>query len=112
MLRIKVPQEISGVLGDGIQIADQYLQVKINGDVALLKGIMKCLLEVEEAAPATAIDWDFVRSKTAGWEEFVADLKRESFPALTKQAGVSLEQMREAAQMIAASDRIIACWAM
>lgn len=46
--RFKHPQEVSGVLGKGTTLATLFLQVRINGDVALLKGIMKEMLAEEE----------------------------------------------------------------
>jgi hypothetical protein len=45
MVRFKHPQQILGLLGAGTSLADLFLQVKINGDVALLKGMMKAVLE-------------------------------------------------------------------
>src|SRR3954471_6527447 len=42
------PQEIWRLLGQGTALADLFLQVRINGDVPLLKGIMKEMLEEEE----------------------------------------------------------------
>ena len=112
LLRFKDPQKLDGIFADGIEIADMYLQVKINGDMALLKGIMKELLAMEDAAPKTIVDWEFIREKTQGWDDFVAALKREEFAPLVAQSGITREQMREAAGMIAGSDRMIACWAM
>ncbi len=112
LLRFKDPQKFNGIFADGTEIADLYLQVKINGDMALLKGIMKELLAMEEVAPKTIVDWEFVKEKTQGWNEFVAALKMEEWGPLVVQSGITREQMREAAEMIAASDRMIACWAM
>jgi anaerobic selenocysteine-containing dehydrogenase len=43
--RFKHPQEVSGVLGAGSALATDYLPVRINGDVALLKGIQKAFIE-------------------------------------------------------------------
>ena len=112
LLRFKDPKTISGVLGQGTALTDLYLQVRINGDVALLKGAMKELLLMDDAQPGSAIDWSFVREKTHGWEEFSADLRKEPFDTLTAQSGVRREEMRKLAQLLASSQRIIVCWAM
>jgi molybdopterin-dependent oxidoreductase alpha subunit len=112
LLRFKKPQKVQGVLGRGTPIADHYLQVRINGDVALLKGIMKELLAIDAAHHGSAIDWNFVREKTAGWDEFVADLNATEWRPLIEQSGIAREQMREVAGLLAKSDHIIACWAM
>jgi molybdopterin-dependent oxidoreductase alpha subunit len=97
LLRFKDPQTLSDVLGEGTALSDLYVQVRINGDVALLKGVMKEMLELEDARPGTAVDWSFVRQKTHGWEEFAADLRQESFETLAIQSGVTRAEMRKLA---------------
>ena len=54
------PQEVRGMLGMATPLADQYLQVKINGDMALLKGMQKALLAAETEAPGTVLDQKFI----------------------------------------------------
>jgi len=41
LTRFKHPQEFLTWLGEGAKLADLFVQVRVNGDVALLKGIMK-----------------------------------------------------------------------
>ena len=41
LIRFKHPQEVSGTIGNGTKLSDLFLPVRINGDIALLKGIMK-----------------------------------------------------------------------
>src|SRR5882724_983275 len=62
------PQEPLGLLGVATPIADLFLQVRINGDVPLFKGILKLLVEREDREPGSAINWDYVRANTAGVE--------------------------------------------
>jgi molybdopterin-dependent oxidoreductase alpha subunit len=112
LLRFKDPQEVSGVIGKGTVLSDLYLQVRINGDVALLKGIMKELLAVEDSRPGSVIAWDFVREKTHGWDEFIADLRKENWESLETQSGLPRAEMQQVAELLASSERIIACWAM
>ena len=54
---------------------DLFLQVRINGDMALLKGIMKDMLEQEAANPGTVLDHDFIAAQTSGFEAFAAALR-------------------------------------
>ena len=61
LLRFKHPQEPMHLLGAGTRLSDRLLQVRINGDVALLKGIIKTVLEAEDRSPGTVLDWDFIR---------------------------------------------------
>src|SRR5207249_4008370 len=51
LVRFTHPQDVLGLLGRGTEISDLYLQVRVGGDIALLKGIMKEVLAAEERAP-------------------------------------------------------------
>jgi molybdopterin-dependent oxidoreductase alpha subunit len=110
--RFKHPQEIFGMLGKGTELADLFLQVRINGDVALLKGIMKELLEEEERTPGQVLDHEFITEQTSGFESFSDALRRVGWDEIGEQSGINREQIREAALMMMSSARTICCWAM
>jgi molybdopterin-dependent oxidoreductase alpha subunit len=110
--RFKHPQEIFRLMGQGTGLADLFLQVRINGDVALLKGIMKELLEEEERTPGQVLDHEFIMEQTAGFESFKDALRLVSWDEITEQSGISREQIREAALMMMRSEKTICCWAM
>jgi molybdopterin-dependent oxidoreductase alpha subunit len=112
MKRFKHPQEIFGMLGKGTELADLFLQVRINGDVALLKGIMKEMLEEEERRPSEVLDLEFIAEHTSGFETFAGALEQVSWEEIVEQSGVSREQIREAARVMMRSRRTIFCWAM
>jgi molybdopterin-dependent oxidoreductase alpha subunit len=104
--RFKHPQEVLGLFGGGTKLADLHLPVRVNGDVALLKGLCK------EVLAAGAEDAEFIRDKTAGFAEFAAALDSISWDDITEQSGLSREQIRAAAQVYIKSERTIFCWAM
>jgi molybdopterin-dependent oxidoreductase alpha subunit len=110
--RFKHPQEIFRMLGKGTQLADLFLQLRINGDVPLLKGIMKEMLEEEQRRPGEVLDHEFIREQTEGFESFVQALKQVSWDEIVEQSGIAREQIREAARIMIASKRTICCWAM
>jgi molybdopterin-dependent oxidoreductase alpha subunit len=110
--RFKHPQEVFRILGQGTELSDLFLQVRINGDVALLKGIMKEVLEEEERRPGEVLDRKFIEEKTAGFAEYLEALKSADWNELVEQSGISREEMRRAAQVFIGSDRTIVCWAM
>ncbi|HVF11068.1 MAG TPA: FdhF/YdeP family oxidoreductase, partial [Abditibacteriaceae bacterium] len=110
--RFKHPQEVLSAFGQGTQLATLCLPVRINGDVALLKGIMKEMLEAEERRPGGVFDHQFIKAYCAGFEEFIEDLRRADWDELVEQSGIGREQMREAAAIAMQSERTIACWAM
>ena len=66
LIRFKNPQVPRGVVGHGTGLADLYLQIRTNGDLALLQAIGSLLLEWG------CVDHDFVEEHTAGFEEYAA----------------------------------------
>ncbi|HXQ73244.1 MAG TPA: FdhF/YdeP family oxidoreductase [Pyrinomonadaceae bacterium] len=106
MIRFKHPQQVLGLFGAGTELADLFLQVRINGDVALLKGIMKGVLA------RGALDHEFIDTHTVGFREFVSALEEVSWEEIVAQAGVARNLIEEAAEIFAKSNRTIFCWAM
>ncbi len=103
---------MSGLFGSGTPLADQFLQVRINGDAAVLKGLMKVLVEADDVRPGSALNLDFIRNSTAGFAELAADLRSLSWDDLFAQSGIPREQIVAVAETLMRSERIIACWAM
>jgi molybdopterin-dependent oxidoreductase alpha subunit len=99
-------------LGAGTTLADLFLQVRINGDVALLKGIMKAVLAEEEKSQTQVLDYDFIRDYTSGFDAFALALQNSNWDDIIEQSGVSKAQMEEAARILVESERTIFCWAM
>ena len=112
LMRFKNPQEVVGLLGPGTALADLFLQVRINGDSALLKGLMKAIVEEEARRPGAALDLDFIREQTTGFDALASDLRNLQWPAIIQQSGISGDRIREAATLLVQSQRIITCWAM
>ena len=104
--RFKHPQDY--MTGDvkSTQLADLHVPVRIGGDAALLKGVMKQLLALD------AIDRDFIDSKTKGFGEFESDLSTQDWQQIVTDSGIEREVIDEIAQMCADSKATIACWAM
>ena len=93
-------------------LADLYLPIKIGGDMAFLKGLMKLLLEKEKANPGKIFDREFIDEKTEGYDEFIENLETVSWDDILEQSGLSLTQINEAAELFASATRIVTCWAM
>ena len=106
MTRFKHPQEVLRLFGAGTELADLFLQVRINGDVALLKGISKAVLERD------ALDRDFLETYTSGFEDFRAALQTVSWEEIVGQSGVAKDLIENAAEIFVNSERTIFCWAM
>lgn len=111
MSRFKHPQHLGDVLGRGTSLSDLFLQVRINGDVALLKGIIKHVL-AEEERTGRALDQEFIRAHTSGFDEFFQALNSIEWKDLLEQSGVARKDIEAAAQIFIKSERTIFCWAM
>ena len=102
----------STMFGGGTKLSDLWLPVRINGDVAVLKGMMKEMLAEEEKRPGTVFDLEFLRNYTAGYDEFITDLRATIWDDILVSSGLTRQQIREAAEIAMTSKRIICCWAM
>jgi molybdopterin-dependent oxidoreductase alpha subunit len=112
MIRFKNPQEPWTLLGSGTPIACLFLPVKVNGDVALMKGIMKEMLDEDRRTGGKVLAHDFIAHQTHGFHELRADLEAESWPEIVQHSGCTREQIREAAEIAIQSTHSIFCWAM
>ena len=112
MVRFKHPQHVLGMVGGGVELTDLFLQVRINGDVALLQGISKAVLAHEARRPGEILARDFIGQHTSGFDAFVESIRAVSWDDIVEQSGVSKEKLEEAAHIFIESERTIFCWAM
>ncbi len=112
LIRFKNPQEPLHMLAPGTPMACLFLPVRINGDVALLKGIMKEMLEADDRRGGKVLSHDFIEHHTEGFAAFADDIRQESWERIVRNSGVSREQIKEAAQIAIESERMICSWAM
>jgi molybdopterin-dependent oxidoreductase alpha subunit len=92
----------------GTSLSDLHLPIKIGGDMAFLKGLMRILVEEFPAS----LDHEFLENKTAGFDEFQANLKQVSPSDIEEQSGLRYEKIRQVAEIYAKAERVITCWAM
>jgi molybdopterin-dependent oxidoreductase alpha subunit len=105
------PQKGLGALGVGSEIASHWAQVRINGDVAFLKGVMKVVRE-EERRRGGVLDRAFIDAHTTGYVDVEQLIDATSWDDIVEDAGVSREVIEEIGRVYARSERTIACWAM
>lgn len=112
LMKFQHPQSPRDMLGSGTSIASLFIPVRINGDVAVLKGIMKEMLDDDDRSGGKLFDHKFISEKTIGYEAFVADLRATSWDEILQASGVSRDLIRQAADIASKSERMISCWAM
>ena len=93
LLRFKHPQKASGLVGGGTELTDLYLQVQINGDVALLKALQKGVLERK------ALDRGFIDAHTHGFDAVEKALAETEWDELIEASGVERKLLDQAADI-------------
>ncbi len=97
-------------------ISTSIYQVRVGGDVAALKGIMKAVLEAEYAAVAidqpSVLDHAFIRGHTAGFDAMADDLRTTSWAAIERQSGLSRAEISDAADVYSHASNVILVYGM
>ena len=106
------PQKLKGILGIDSALTDIFLQVKLNGDMALLQAIELLLLAEEEKYPGTVFDQNFIQENTEGFTAFKDHLQQQNLHKLLRSSGIDLAQVEETAAVLKNKKKIVACWAM
>jgi len=112
LMRYKNPQTARGLAGRGTGLADQFLQIRLGGDMALLQAVSKRVLEAEAAAPGTVLDHAFLAERTSGLEELAAHLADLDEAAVLAATGLTSREIDELADRYVRADNVIVTWAM
>ncbi len=104
--RFRNPQTPRGLAGPGTIIADTYLPVRVNGDLALFAGVNKALLEREDAAPGTVLDRDFIATYCDGFDAVAAAPGADlDWATITEHSGLTRTQIESLAADVVAAAR-------
>ncbi|MFC9772143.1 MULTISPECIES: FdhF/YdeP family oxidoreductase [unclassified Pseudarthrobacter] len=112
LMRYKNPQKVKGIIGHGTDLADQFLQVRIGGDMALLQAVSKRVLDAEAANPGKVLDHAFLEEHCEGLKELRGHLAQLDDGAVLAATGLRTEEIDELAARYLAADRVIITWAM
>ncbi|OPF75171.1 hypothetical protein VT50_0225105 [Streptomyces antioxidans] len=113
--RFKNPQNARGIAGGGTALTDLFLQIRLGGDQALFRLLNKLILEASDSASGAgggAIDEEFIREHTHGFEEFAAAARAADWDETLRATGLDRADIDRALRMVLASKRTIVCWAM
>ncbi|KQR16789.1 FdhF/YdeP family oxidoreductase [Cellulomonas sp. Leaf334] len=110
--RYKNPQTVRGIVGRGSDLADQFLQIRSGGDMALLQWVSRRVLEAEDRNPGTVLDHEFLAEHTLGLDELRTHLATLDDQEVRTATGLTVEEMDRLADRYLAADRVIITWAM
>ncbi|PRI10681.1 FdhF/YdeP family oxidoreductase [Leucobacter massiliensis] len=112
LIGYKDPQRVRGYLGKPTQIADQFIQIRSGGDMALLQAVSKRVLEAEAKAPGTVLDHDFIERHCDGFGAFAEHIARLDEREVARATGVPEAEIEELANRYLGAQKVIVCWAM
>jgi molybdopterin-dependent oxidoreductase alpha subunit len=97
-------------------IASTYYLVKVGGDIAVLKGVMKTLVALDakslaEGGPGV-LDREFIKNHTKGIDELLADLDGTSWQAIEEASGLSRSDIEFVGNIYAKAERVIINYGM
>lgn len=82
-------------------ISSHIYQVRVGGDIAAIKGLMKAMIEAADASAAAdrprVLDAEFIHGHTRGFDALAADLRTTPWDTIVRQSGLSREQLAAAA---------------
>jgi molybdopterin-dependent oxidoreductase alpha subunit len=97
-------------------IASAIHQVKVGGDVAALKGVMKRVLERDAQDLAVGgpgkLDRAFIAEHTAGFEALKADLDATDWSDIERVSGLTRAALESAGDVYVAAERVIIAYGM
>ena len=111
LVNFKNPQHFSGVVGNGVEMADVHLPVNINQDIPLIKLILKKLAMLD-SIDHSVFDHVFIEKYTNGYAELIADLMKYDEKDLLSRTGVEESDINKTVALLRNSTKIIVCWAM
>jgi formate dehydrogenase major subunit len=98
------------------RIASEYCQVRIAGDVAALKGVMKLVLEAHDEAlrngKEPVLDLDFITQHTHGFDAFADDLRGINWEDILRACGLPREQLQRVASVYMRARAVIVVYGM
>ena len=111
--RFLSPQHpVEMLTGRATKIASVYHQVRVGGDAAVMKGLMKALLALEGKNGRQVIDRAFLAEHTAGYEALVQDLKATKWKDIERCSGLTRREIESTAEIYANAKNVIFCYGM
>src|SRR5690606_31400764 len=111
--RFQHPQHALEMLAGGAKATSTaYFRPNLGGDMAVLRGMAKFLLQWEQEAPGSVFDHAFIAEHTDGLQDWLDAVQRTDWAKIEQQSGLSRAEIEQAARLYARAERVIACWAM
>ena len=98
------------------KISSVFIRPTVGGDFALIKGVAKRVIELDDAALASGgervLDVEFLAQHTVGFEAFADDLRAENWDTIIAESGVPMDDVLKLADIYAKGKAVISTWGM
>ncbi len=112
LIRFAEPQDVVQMATFGsTEITSEFVHIRIGGDLALIKGMMKVMFE-REAQGERVLDHDFLSEHTVGLEELREDVMAQDWDEIVQVSGISQAQIRRCAEIYIRSKATVICYGM
>ncbi len=103
--KFRVPSDVRSLLF-GTEIASDYIQPHIGGDLALLSGVAKQMLE------QSSYDKNFVEQHTEGFSQFVEHVTAMTWDEIVAKSGVDRATINRLTEQYVAAKNVVIGWCM
>jgi len=112
LIRFTEPQDVVQMATFGsTEITSEFVHVRIGGDLALIKGMMKVMFE-REAQGESVLDHAFLAEHTVGLEALREDVLAQDWDEIVRVSGIAQEQIRRCAEIYIRSQATVICYGM
>ncbi|MGA9794431.1 MAG: FdhF/YdeP family oxidoreductase [Rhizomicrobium sp.] len=112
LIRFTEPQDVVQMATfSSTPIASEFVHIRIGGDLAFLKGIMKVLFE-REVAGERVLDRDFIQAHTVGLDAVRDDAMALQWGDIVETSGIGEAQIRRVAEIYLRSNATMICYGM
>lgn len=112
LIRFAEPQDMVQMATFGsTEITSEFVHIRIGGDLALIKGMMKVMFE-REAQGERVLDHDFLSEHTVGLEALREDVMAQKWDEIVQVSGISQAQIRRCAEIYIRSKATVICYGM
>lgn len=112
LIRFAEPQDVVQMATFGsTEITSEFVHIRIGGDLALIKGMMKVMFE-REAQGERVLDHDFLSEHTVGLEALREDVMAQDWDEIVQVSGISQAQIRRCAEIYIRSKATVICYGM
>ncbi|MCF3551531.1 FdhF/YdeP family oxidoreductase [Stenotrophomonas maltophilia] len=112
LIRFAEPQDVVQMATFGsTEISSEFVHIRIGGDLALIKGMMKAMFE-RESAGETVLDHQFLAEHTVGLDALRDEVMAQDWDEIVRVSGIKKEQILRCAEIYVRSRATIICYGM